>query len=76
LLDFQQLPPIYLNAAGLDCLRDDSVRLAARLAEAGVGCRLDVVPGVVHGFMQMSRGLPAAAKAQDKAGAWIKEHVC
>ena len=52
--DLAGLPHTYVMAAGLDPLRDDSTALAARLAEAGVSVRLDVVPGVVHGFLQMA----------------------
>lgn len=62
------LPPLYLNAAGLDPLLNDTLALAARLAEAGVRYRLDVFPGVVHGFLLMTREL-AAARAAITAGA-------
>jgi acetyl esterase len=65
------LPPLFLNAAGLDPLLDDTLGLAARLAEAGVPFRLDVVPGVVHGFMQMSSELTAARNALREAGAFL-----
>jgi hypothetical protein len=33
--------------------------------------RLDVVPGVVHGFMQMSSELTAARNALREAGAFL-----
>jgi acetyl esterase len=61
--DLAGLPPLYLNAAGLDPLLDDTLNLANRLSHAGVPFTLDVAPGVVHGFMQMSSELPAAARA-------------
>jgi acetyl esterase len=60
---FSGLPPVHLVAAGLDCLRDDSLVLAERLATADVPVRLDVVPGVVHGFLQMSSRLAPARDA-------------
>ncbi len=66
------LPPLYLNAAGLDPLLDDTLALAAKLASAGVGYRLDVFPGVIHGFMQMSQELPAARAASLAAGRYIE----
>jgi acetyl esterase len=66
------LPPLYLNAAGLDPLLDDTLDLATRLAEAGVPCRLDIVPGVVHGFAQMTSELTAARDALREAGAFLK----
>jgi acetyl esterase/lipase len=57
------LPHTYVMAAGLDPLRDDSTELASRLAAAGVSVRLDVVPGVIHGFLQMSSRLSPARQA-------------
>jgi acetyl esterase len=57
------LPPLYLNAAGLDPLLDDSLELARRLAMAGVPYRLDVHPGVVHGFMQQTAKVARARTA-------------
>ena len=62
------LPPLYLAAAGLDPLRDDTLALAAALARAGVAARCDHVPGVVHGCLRMARELPPAL-AMIRAGA-------
>ena len=61
--DLAGLPHTYVMAAGLDPLRDDSTALVTRLAAAGVPVRLDVVPGVVHGFLQMSSRLTPARQA-------------
>jgi len=69
--DLAALPPLYLTAAGLDPLLDDSLRLAARLAGLDLSVQLDVVPGVVHGFMQMSTHLSAARRAQHRIGAFL-----
>ena len=71
LADMRGLPPIYLNAAGLDCLRDDSVALAQRLSQAGVPHQFRLVPGVTHGFMQMSGELPEALAAFNDATAFV-----
>ena len=71
LAPLQGLPPIYLNAAGLDCLRDDSVLLARRLADAGVPHRFKVVEGVTHGFMQMANELPEALAAFKDAADFV-----
>lgn len=67
------LPPLYLSAAGLDPLRDDTIRLAQRLGEAGVPFRFDHVPGVVHGCLRMSRELAAAAGMLAAGGRHISE---
>lgn len=34
----------------LDLFHDEDVDYARRLSQAGVPCRLDVVPGAFHGF--------------------------
>ena len=72
--DLSGLPPLYMNAAGLDPLLDDSLLLATRLAHVGVLFRFDVIPNVVHGFMQMSAELVQAREAQQKAGEWLRGH--
>ena len=61
--DLAGLPRCHLVAAGLDPLCDDSLMLADRLAQHGVACRLDIVPGVVHGFLQMTGKLTPARDA-------------
>ena len=71
LAQLQGLPPIYLNAAGLDCLRDDSVLLDQRLSQAGVPHQFRIVDGVTHGFMQMSSELPEALAAFKDAAAFV-----
>lgn len=57
------VPPCYIAASGLDPLRDDSLALAALLAEVGVPHRLRVFDGVLHGFLHHSRMLPEAGEA-------------
>jgi acetyl esterase len=73
LAPLEGLPPVYLNVAALDVLRDDSLRLAAALAGSGVAARMDVVPGVVHGYAQMVARLPVAGRALDGAAAWLAD---
>ncbi|MDR6869418.1 acetyl esterase [Bosea sp. BE125] len=69
------LPPLYLSAAGLDPLRDDTIGLARRLGEAGVPFRFDHVPGVVHGCLRMSRELTAAAAMLAAGGRHLADHL-
>lgn len=71
--DLAGLPPLYLAAAGLDPLRDDTTLLAGRLAEAGVSFRYDHVPGVVHGCLRMSRRLVPAQTMIAAAGAMLAD---
>ncbi|MDX7953928.1 alpha/beta hydrolase fold domain-containing protein, partial [Lichenihabitans sp. Uapishka_5] len=68
----RRLPPLFLNAAGLDPLLCDSLALAARLREAGVPHALRLHEGVHHGFMQMSLRLPEAQVAIDEAAAFLR----
>lgn len=62
------LPPLYLNAAELDPLLFDTQALSQRLCALGRNDIFDHVPGVVHGFMQMSSVLPEAREAFLRAG--------
>jgi acetyl esterase len=61
--DLSGLPPCLLIAAGCDPLRDDSRMIHPRLLAAGVEAELVEIPGVLHGFLHMSRMLPAADEA-------------
>ena len=69
LADLHGLPPVFLNAAGLDCLLDDTRELATRLTAHGVPCECRVYPGVIHGFLGMSKRLPVAGDAIREAAA-------
>lgn len=66
------LPPLYLMAAGIDPLLSDTLNLEARLAALGRPERTSVVPGVVHGFLQMSNELPQARDALGRAAAFVR----
>jgi acetyl esterase len=66
------LPPAYLIACGLDVLRDDTLRLAASLAQAGVPFRLDALPGATHGFLRFGDAVPLADRALKDAGAYLR----
>ena len=67
------LPPLYLMAAGIDPLLSDSLNLAARLQSLGRQETVAIVPGVVHGFLQMSNELLAARQALAAAGSAARE---
>ena len=58
-----RLPPLFLNAAGLDVLLCDTLDLAARLREAGASFELAMHEGVHHGFLQFSARLEEARRA-------------
>jgi acetyl esterase len=70
--ELRGLPPLFVTAAALDPLGDDTAELGRRLDAAGVAHQLQVYPGVVHGFMQMTERSSAARAAVRDAGAAIR----
>ena len=66
------LPPLYLNAAGLDPLLSDTLALGERLRALGRANPVRVHRGVIHGFMQMTSALAEARTAFAEAGAWAR----
>jgi acetyl esterase len=73
LASFHDLPPVQLVAAELDCLRDDTLLLADRLAAADNQVRLDMHRGVPHGFAQMGLHLDAGDEAVAEVAANLRE---
>ncbi|WP_042691486.1 alpha/beta hydrolase [Azospirillum sp. B506] len=68
LADLRGLPPLHVAAAGLDCLRDDSLRLAQRLVQARIPHRLVLHDGLPHSFASMTRHVRRAEAAVVQAG--------
>jgi len=58
-----QLPPIFMNAAGLDPLLCDTLEFAALIEAAGGDFELHVHEGVQHAFMQQTARLSEARRA-------------
>jgi monoterpene epsilon-lactone hydrolase len=48
--DLAGLPPTLLTVGGNEILLDDAVRMALRLAEAGVPCEIRIEPGLWHAY--------------------------
>jgi len=57
------LPPAYLNAAGLDILRDENRALAKKLKTAGVKTQYEEIRGVPHGYTLLAKEVTAANNA-------------
>lgn len=73
LAELKGLPPTFVNAAGIDPLRDDSRQLRDRLQQSGVPVRYREYPGVLHGFTQYTLTSATARKALREAGAAISD---
>lgn len=61
--DLSGLPPTYIAVAGHDPLRDDGIRYAELLAQAGVPVELHNAVSLVHGYLGYSGVVPAATEA-------------
>jgi acetyl esterase/lipase len=58
------MPRTFMQAAGMDSYRDDSVIYACMLKEHGVDVRLKVYPGVPHGHANIWPGLRVSREAK------------
>lgn len=58
--DLDGVAPAWIGLAECDPLVDEGVAYADRLRMAGVPVDLEIYPGVVHGFIQFGRAVPAA----------------
>ncbi|KGI68069.1 alpha/beta hydrolase [Mycolicibacterium rufum] len=61
------LPAAYIAVAGHDPLRDDGMRYAQLLTEAGVDTELHHAETLVHGFLAYHGVVPAATEATERA---------
>ncbi|KAJ7302144.1 hypothetical protein DFH08DRAFT_723443 [Mycena albidolilacea] len=75
LLSHEELPPAYIQVAGLDPLRDEALLHARLLRECGVLTNFDVCfryPGVPHGFHLKFRQLAASMEWETDIRAGIR----
>ena len=69
--DVSGFPSTLVQAGGREFLRADAEQLAAALGAAGARCELEVWPGQMHVFQALSRVVPEARPALDRAAEFI-----
>lgn len=70
---FTDLPPVFIAAAELDPLRDDSVLLAELITDSGQPVRLKVYPGVLHAFFGYSSMIDRAQELITDTATFLTE---
>lgn len=75
LADFTGLPPILIQVGSHEVLLDDSVRLAAKAAEADVEVTLEIGADLPHVFQNQAGSLDEADAALDRASRFLVERL-
>jgi len=70
--DVTGLPPALIQVGGDEVLRDDAVRMAARLEAAGCKVELEVWPRMPHAWPLYARILPEGREALARAGRFVR----
>lgn len=73
--EFPDCPPVLLQVADTEILRDDSTRMEAKLRQQGTPVRLETWEVAPHVWHLMCGYLPEAQEAVDNTAAFIKEHL-
>ena len=73
--DLAGLPPMLIMAGSIEILRDDSVRLAQRAREAGVGATLEIWDDMPHNWPMYAHMLPEGQQAVDRIGEFVQGHL-
>ena len=69
-----KLPPLYLNASGMDPILCDTIKMAHRLEDVGATYEVNVHEGLHHGFMQQTAKLAEARRAFALMGDFYRRH--
>lgn len=73
--DFSGFPPTQLLVSDAEILRDDSIRVAERMQEAGVPVELIVEQGMPHVWPVFARFLPEGRSALERMGRFLNIHM-
>ncbi|MFX1480581.1 MAG: alpha/beta hydrolase [Promethearchaeota archaeon] len=71
--DLKGLPPLLIQAGGIEALLDDSITLANRAKEAGVEVTLEVYENMTHVFQNFGEALSESGKAFESVNEFIKK---
>jgi acetyl esterase/lipase len=73
--DLSKLPPTLIHVGGWELLRDDSVRIAARLREAAVDVDLKVWDGMCHSWQLFAPMLEEGMASVEQTGVFARRHL-
>jgi acetyl esterase/lipase len=73
--ELQGLPPLLIQAGGIEVLQDESILLAERAKDAGVEVNLEIYDGMIHVFQRLAKKLEEAKQAWISIGKFVKEHL-
>jgi acetyl esterase/lipase len=71
--DPRGLPPTLLQVGGDEILRDDSVRMAQKMREAGCNVTLEIWPRMPHVWHAFAPMMPEANRGIARVGAYIQQ---
>lgn len=69
------LPPLLIQAGGAEVLLDQVCDFASRASAAGAELELRVYPDMVHVWHMMRSATPAAQRAIDEVGVFLRRHL-
>lgn len=69
------LPPTLLQVGSDELIRDDSVRMAARMREAGCDVTLEIWPYMPHVWHAFAPVMPEARKAIERIGEFLEQKI-
>jgi len=73
--DFGGLPPLLIQVGDAETLLDDTTRLRAKLAAAGVDATIEVWDEMIHVWHLFAPMLDKGQEAIDRIGAFVRGHI-
>lgn len=70
--DLSGLPPLLVQAGGVEALEDDAVQLALAARKAGVEVTLELYEGMIHVWHAFAPRLPEANATIERLAAWLQ----